>query len=148
LILISLLAGIFSHLLLDGFTHRDGMFVHVLPFLLSKIDILSLKIPVYFILQITFSLIGVLVIIKMIFVENLNAYFNVFVKYASFHLTVLLSITVIIFLLHLLIWPAYDSLLDIIKCLGGAFMYSLLLVSFIYRIFFFEKLITIENKKA
>lgn len=148
LIIFSLLMGILSHFLLDGFTHRDGLFIHVFPLLLSKIVMLSFEIPVYFFLQIAFSIIGLFIIIKMILVENLNVYFNVFVTYASYHLTVLSSTTVLIFLLRLFIWPSYDSSLDILKCLVGAFMYSLLLISFIYRIFFFDKLMAIENKSA
>jgi len=131
LILISLLAGIFSHLFLDGFTHRDGLIVGQFPFLLSKINIITMDMPLFFALQLAFSLVGLFLMIKVIKTEI--ASFNLLVKYFSRQLIVLFSVALILFLLRLFIYTAYNSFLDLIKSLCGALIYSLLLVSFLHR---------------
>lgn len=146
LVTMSLVAGILSHLILDGFTHKDGMFIYPFPFLMSKMSLLSFEVPFYFFLQVVFSLIGLLLVVKMIVEENLVFSYRFFTKYTGYLLTVLLIIAGTIALLRMLIWPAYDSLLDIVKCLGGAVLYSLLFVSFMYRIVLYKKLVRADNK--
>ena len=64
-VVISLLIGISSHLLWDGFTHRQGQFVKSIPWLKENSTMLW-NYPHYYILQHVFSLVGLLVVIAAI----------------------------------------------------------------------------------
>jgi hypothetical protein len=64
-VLASLLIGISSHLLWDGFTHRQGQFVKSIPWLKEN-STLFWNYPRYYVLQHLFSLAGLLVILAAI----------------------------------------------------------------------------------
>jgi len=57
IVFLSLLLGVISHLLWDGFTHEDGYFVNLFPILLYNIKSLDYK-PVFFLIQVVSSLWG------------------------------------------------------------------------------------------
>ena len=62
-VLFSILLGSLSHLLWDGFTHRNGFFVNNLPFLETEFSVSGHSIPIYKILQHSSSVVGGLMII-------------------------------------------------------------------------------------
>jgi membrane-bound metal-dependent hydrolase YbcI (DUF457 family) len=66
-VIVSLLIGIYSHLLLDAFTHDFGFIVKMFPVLKERVWFLNGAIPVYDILQPVLSLIGALVIAYAIY---------------------------------------------------------------------------------
>ena len=63
-ILISILLGIFTHLLLDGITHFDGWVVNLVPFLSANLGFNATVLPVYDALQYGLSLIGLNMVIR------------------------------------------------------------------------------------
>jgi hypothetical protein len=54
--------GAASHIQWDGFTHKRGYFVEIMPALANKIDFLNIQIPIFKILQHVSTVIGGLVI--------------------------------------------------------------------------------------
>ncbi|WP_460924335.1 DUF4184 family protein [Pontibacter brevis] len=59
----SILVGIASHFFWDNFTHEYGFFLHLFPVLAEDVTLGAYQIPVYFFLQILFSVIGGLVVL-------------------------------------------------------------------------------------
>ena len=58
----SVLLGILSHALWDSFTHYDGYFVDRIPLLDQKYNLLGAEVGGYFILQLLFSILGLLIL--------------------------------------------------------------------------------------
>ena len=54
-ITVSILIGIFTHIIWDEFTHADGVFLPVIPALSNAVKLGSTSLPVYYLLQILFS---------------------------------------------------------------------------------------------
>lgn len=67
IVCISIVAGAFSHIFWDMFTHPTGIFVELIPFLASHISINNWQIPVYKILQHGSTFVGALVIFYYIY---------------------------------------------------------------------------------
>jgi hypothetical protein len=61
-VVLCILVGAASHLLWDSFTHEGGYFVELLPRLSSSVNLLSIQIPLYKLLQHLSSLIGALIL--------------------------------------------------------------------------------------
>lgn len=72
IVVISILIGASSHLLWDSFTHEHGYFVHTIPELQNKINLLGRKIPILKILQHTSTIFGGLVITFVIYKMPIN----------------------------------------------------------------------------
>ena len=66
-VFISLIVGIASHLVWDDFTHTEGYFVRVIPFLNGDISLLNHNIPIADIMQYGCSVAGGLVLIIVVF---------------------------------------------------------------------------------
>ncbi|RDV15930.1 DUF4184 family protein [Pontibacter diazotrophicus] len=62
-VVVSMLVGIASHLFWDNFTHEYGLFLNWFPILATDVALGDYQIPVYFLLQIVFSIIGGLVVL-------------------------------------------------------------------------------------
>ena len=65
-VVVSIIIGICSHILWDGFTHRTGHFVKMFSVLESSVKMFGQKIPVYRILQHISTLLGGIIVIKAI----------------------------------------------------------------------------------
>jgi len=135
---LSLSTGITSHILWDGFTHYDGMFTEMFSVLAMNIEILSFVIPVYFLLQIAFSLIGLFLICVAIIQlpkqksdtieKKSSGYWNRFM------------ITVSIFLvIRLAGWPEYNSFWGVFMAVMGSICYSWIIISLNFKKYFTNK---------
>lgn len=72
---VSALIGVYSHILWDAFTHKTGFFVQHVDLLANNINIMSLKVPIYKVLQHGSTLIGAIYIIRymnVIMDSNIN----------------------------------------------------------------------------
>ena len=67
ILIVSLLIGIYSHVVWDSFTHETGYFVRVFPFLISEMELLGFTVPIFKMLQHGSTLIGGILIINFIF---------------------------------------------------------------------------------
>jgi hypothetical protein len=94
-VLISIIAGICSHLIWDSFTHANGYFVKGIPALTNQVKFFNIDIPVFKIVQHASTLIGGLIIVfallKMPAANKVNRTINL--RYWGF---VILSSLVII----------------------------------------------------
>jgi hypothetical protein len=61
-VIASVFIGILSHLAWDAFTHDDGFIVELIPLLSANVECMQNTIPVYFLLQIFFSISGLIVV--------------------------------------------------------------------------------------
>ncbi|MFT2011023.1 DUF4184 family protein [Pontibacter sp. 13R65] len=57
-VVVSILLGVALHILWDGFTHKNGYFVKQLPYLLTHIELGRWSLPLYYVLQLGFSVLG------------------------------------------------------------------------------------------
>ncbi len=130
-ILVSLLAGIATHILCDGFTHYNGMFVLLFPVLQQNVPWVNM--PAYFVLQILFSAVGMLAVGLVILglpaqprnmaeEQKKSRYWFLM----SFLFALMLSVRCVF-------WPQYNSFWGIIMAIMGAFLYSLLVTSFVFQ---------------
>jgi uncharacterized membrane protein (UPF0182 family) len=129
--LLSLLAGICSHVVIDAFTHGDGFIAVGHPIFYKEISIWIFPLPVYYILQLTTSLLGALymlwLIIKMKRGNDLQAgngssgyWFN------------LTALTFGVFIVRLVARQATESFSDIIIAAIGSFFYAIVVLSLFY----------------
>jgi membrane-bound metal-dependent hydrolase YbcI (DUF457 family) len=139
---LSVLIGIFTHVFLDAFTHRGGFFASMHPFFKAEITFLIFPLPVYYILQLTTSLLGALYIfwfiLKMEKGEDLPQKNNGFVYWLS-----LAGITICILAVRLLVSKERESFADIVIASIGSFLYALFMVSV-----FYSKKLMLVNKKS
>jgi hypothetical protein len=127
-ITLSLFTGIGSHITWDAFTHDDGFFVELLPLLSSKIDILNYRIPVYFLLQLVFSVAGLLAVLYSVHRLPQQQITEANKSNTSYWPLLLLFFTIIIFI-RILAWPQHDSFWDIFMAVMGSICYSWILTS-------------------
>lgn len=138
IVFLSLLLGIGSHLFFDAFTHEDGFMVEWLPVLNQSIVFNNQLIPVYFLLQLLFSVIG-LVIVGMVIsaikpiptVKPTNGYGLYWLLFSAFFLLILL--------VRLLLWPELNSFGGIAIAVMGSISYSWLLISVLFKIYIDKK---------
>lgn len=130
-LVISLLTGIASHFFWDGFTHFDGVFVELFPLLKSKAVLGSFEVPVYFLLQIIFSLLGLWVIQMAVHAlpettqkPTLPPDWVYWPLYAS--------LLFFILLIRLVWWPQYNTFWGVFMAVMGGICYAWLLVSVIH----------------
>ena len=67
IVIISILIGAGSHILWDGFTHKNGYFVRTIPSLTNKIELYGRQIPTFKIFQHSSTLVGGIVIAIALF---------------------------------------------------------------------------------
>lgn len=136
---LSLFTGIASHILWDGFTHYDGLFVELFPVLATKVSIGNFAIPVYFLLQLLFSVIGLLVVSYTILrlpqqqttiTEEKNEWY-----WPLFAFTVSLLLCI-----RLAGWPQYNSFWGVFMAVMGSICYSWVVISFAFKNYFIKKL--------
>lgn len=135
-VILSLLVGIGSHLVLDGFTHHDGIFIEIMPYLEYPIKLLHL--PVYQALQVILSILGLgyisWYILKM---EKCNISPN------SSHLSGAYwsSFTGIAFVLlaaRLALWQEHNDFWSVCMAVLGITFYALIATSLISKLYTFK----------
>lgn len=138
-ILLSLLIGIASHILWDGFTHHDGLFVNIIPWLNTKAAILHHQVPVYFILQVLFSITGSAVIINA--VHQMPAVpVNCFLQTSKWYWPIFSVILCLILFIRITFWPQFNTFWSMVMAVMGGISYSWLLVSVILKNHSFKKI--------
>ncbi len=133
IVFVSILIGVLSHFLLDGFTHFDGFVVTAFPVLSKKIPIISFHIPLYGLLQALFSLIGmVLLYWKIVLLpQGSERPLNFSKKLVFWSFLTIASFSILI--LRMLLMPMYDTFWDIIIAIIGSFIYASLIISLVYK---------------
>ena len=131
-VLISFLIGILSHFIWDGFTHHDGYFVTLFPLLASQIVWLNINIPVYFALQIIFSIAG-LMMVGSIFLD-VKSIWKAAIHWRRIpaYWTYLLSTMLLLLCIRIFVWPDENSMGDIMLGIMGSNFYSVVIVSIFY----------------
>ncbi len=130
-VFVSLIVGIASHLLWDSFTHHDGFFVLEIPFLLQKTGWNFLNVHFYFLLQLVFSVIGLIVVLVGIYMMPKVTYREYGLHKQNFWL--LLTLTIISFLVIRIIgWPQYNSFGGLMIAVMGSAFYGWVLTSLLF----------------
>lgn len=128
-VVVSIFTGIATHIFWDGFTHFDGFFVEWFPLLQMKAGFGKFEMPVYFLLQILFSLLGIRVIQKAVHAlpeHNNGSASEADVVYWPLYCILL----AVILLIRLAGWPQYNSFWGVFMAVMGGICYAWLLVSF------------------
>lgn len=129
-VVVSLAAGILSHIFWDGFTHADGLFVQLIPMLQRSAGFQNAAMPVYFLLQILFSIIGLWSILHTVHalpkVTDAPAF-----SYNRFYWPIYSVLFTGILLIRLVYWPQYNTFWGVFMAVMGGICYAWLLVSFI-----------------
>lgn len=132
IVIISIIIGICSHILWDGFTHRTGHFVKIFPVLKSSIRLFGTKIPVYRILQHISTFLGGIAVIKAVI--DLPADKSCTTQKGKYKYWILLiTATPIIMFYGLSKRIPYYSFWNLIVNFITAFLLSMVLTSFIFR---------------
>lgn len=139
-VVFSIFTGVLTHILWDGFTHHNGMFVELLPMLRFKIQILSYQLTVYFLLQILFSIAGMA--FMLLAIHRLPVQIKTDAVHESNKLfwPLFLFILLMILIIRLAAWPEYNSFWGVIMALMGGITYALLLSAIL-----FKKLIIVKT---
>lgn len=130
-ILLSVLVGVVSHLLWDGFTHFDGFFVESITTLTNTVSVHRFNFPVYFLLQIVFSVMGMLIILYAIHKKPKQQEAQVTGAHCFFWPSILL-VFLLILLVRLYAWPVFNTFWGVVMAILGAAYYALLLVSIVF----------------
>ena len=131
-VLLSIIIGLMSHLIWDGFTHHDGFAVEWITLLSQDIIIANTALPIYFALQVLFSIAGMIVVHFQIMqmpteIENTD-HCNVDLRYWIIFISLISGIL----FMRLCIWPEYNSFGGIMIAGMGSILYSWPIVSFIF----------------
>ena len=126
IVLLSVFIGVCSHLLLDDFTHPTGYFVKLAPAFFTKVVVAS--IPLYKILQHSFTLLSTLYIIYYVQkMPKAPIKDKPSLKYWTW--IIILSITVLI--LRFWMMPDYRHIANVVVSVISAFMLGLIFVPMI-----------------
>ncbi len=132
-ILLSLLIGIISHIVWDGFTHSDGFFVILIPVLSEQIKIAGKQLPFYFLLQIFSSIAGMWLVYWAIKKIPSNQEQPLIVKTNAWYWPSFILVFAVIVLSRIFLWPQYNSFWGIVMACMGGFIYTWVLISFIFK---------------
>lgn len=134
LILVSVILGIFSHLLWDSFTHKGGLMTELISPLRYTVTINAIQFPVYFILQLLSSIAGLWILYRMIPAPATVTTIRPNLHKNSFYWPRLILVSVCLFLLRYFYWAADNSYLSLLKALIGSFLYSWIIISLLCRL--------------
>jgi len=132
-VFLSLLVGILSHITWDAFTHNNGFFVILIPVLSEQIKIAGKQLPVYFLLQIFSSIAGMWVVYWAIKKMPSNQEQRLIVKTNAWYWPSFILVFTLIVLCRIFIWPQYNSFWGIVMACMGGFIYTWILISFIFK---------------
>ncbi|MGR3811922.1 DUF4184 family protein [Jiulongibacter sp. NS-SX5] len=134
-IMFSALIGIFTHLIIDGFTHHDGFALSLFPVLDGSFTIGEKTLPFYFLLQLLLSLLGSVYVIY--FIRKLPRFkiVETDVNRAMFWITFSV-IFVSVLAIRVGFWPEYNTFWGLVMAFLGSLTYATLGVAVVLRIFF------------
>ena len=101
---LSILVGAFSHVLWDSFTHQDGYFVQLIPFLSTKTVILGKSISTFKIFQYSSTILGGSLVLLSLFLLPKNAHITVEINIKYYLLVILIAFVAVL----LRIWSGID----------------------------------------
>lgn len=132
-VFISIFAGVLTHLFWDGFTHADGFFVLLWPLLQVIIKTGLFQLPLYYILQIVFSIAGMYFVhYSIIQLPAKKNHTKSHYQYKYFW-QLLLLIFFMILIIRITGWPQYNSFWSVIMACMGALTYSWIISTFILK---------------
>lgn len=134
MLILSLFIGISSHIFLDSFTHHDGLFVTMFPILNQTIGLWDINLPIFFLLQIVLSIVGILIVLVNLF-RNVSFTNIVHInnKKDKYYWPILLFTFITILSVRLFFWPELNTFWGIFMACMGAVIYSSLLVSIFFK---------------
>ncbi len=132
----SLMIGVLSHILWDGFTHDDGIFVSIFPLLQQQVSCSSVFLPVYFLLQIVFSFIGLLIVVIALIKLPKTDMKQTTVVRQQFYWPFFTVLFLFILGVRLIVWPQHNSFWGVFMAVMGAGIYSIISVSIISKFSF------------
>ena len=134
-IIFSALLGVVTHIVWDGFTHHDGFFVTIIDVLNYKIHFQNYDLPIYYLLQILFSILGLVILFRFIYKKAFIQ--EVSFKYLSSYnyWIYFLIIFIILLTIRLLLFPQYNYFWSVVIAIIGCALYAWTLNS----IFFIKK---------
>ena len=127
-IILSLLTGVASHIVWDGFTHNDGLFVEMIPSLALTTGWSILNIPVYFLLQLLFSVAGMIIMLYTVYRLPKTAT-ETACMHSKYYWPLLITIISIILIVRITVWPQYNSFGGLAIAAMGSITYGWILVS-------------------
>ena len=131
-LLLSILIGVLSHFVWDAFTHHDGFVVELIPTLAKKIMIMNYELPVYLILQVLFSILGMAMVhLQVMRLPIQKNDFQDKIDYRYWIAFVLLLLTIAS--LRLIIWPEFNSFGGMAIAITGSIFYSWLMISILFK---------------
>jgi hypothetical protein len=139
-VLLSILIGIGSHLFLDAFTHADGLFVEMFPVLAYQTGTNFFNAPVYLLLQVLFSLAGLLLVHRAIHQLPVNSKSTDTAEQTNMYWSFFAMILLLIIGIRLVGWPEYNSFWSVIMAMMGGTIYSWFLVSLIFNYYLLKKI--------
>ena len=140
-ITVSILIGIFTHIIWDEFTHADGVFLPVIPALSNAVKLGSTSLPVYYLLQILFSLFGMLFILLVINRIPLTREKQHLPGKSKYYWPLFTFVFTTILCARIAGWPEYNSFWGVVMACMGGFSYAWILNSLLI-----TRLFTTKNK--
>ncbi len=136
---VSLFIGIASHILLDGFTHYDGLFVEMLPVLTVKTSIAGFELPVFYLLQLVFSIMGLLAVFLVI-LRMPRQQKNIPGEKNKWYWPLFLLTLSVILCIRLAGWHEYNSFWGVFMAVMGGVCYTWLFVSILFKNYLLKKM--------
>lgn len=142
-IFISIIIGIATHLFWDGFTHYNGFFVTHVSFFSKRYSLFSFALPIYWILQILSSIIGL--VILQVFIRKIpeSSDNNIRAEKNFIYWMAIINITGVVFMARLILLPQYESKMDLLIAFLGSILYAWIFINFVFTYLVAK----IDNKK-
>jgi Domain of unknown function (DUF4184) len=131
-VFVSLLVGVLSHFGWDAFTHKDGFFVQLLPVLSLKIRLMDTAYPVFYLVQLISSVMGIWLLYRYIRQLPPQPASEQLVKPDRLYRLSFLCILIVLLVVRLLGWPDLNTYLGLWRAGMGALFYTWVIVSFIF----------------
>jgi FtsH-binding integral membrane protein len=130
LFFICVMAGASSHVFIDSFTHKEGFIAVQSAFFHKEILLYKFSLPVYFILQLATSGIGILYTVRFVWRLKKEKSPLVNSRPVLYWLVYLLMVTVVLVLRFII--KQHNNHDDIVIACAGSLLYALLLTSFFF----------------
>ncbi|MGC4102286.1 DUF4184 family protein [Ferruginibacter sp.] len=131
IVLLSIFIGILSHLILDVFTHKNKLIGHIFKPFNSELMIGGHAVHLYFILQVGFSILGLLYMLWFVCRMEKQVLLPAPPTLLQYWISLLL-IAVLLFAVRVVVDRVHQSSDDIIIAATGSLVYALLIVSVYY----------------
>jgi len=130
-VIFSFILGISSHIIWDGFTHQDGFFVSEMTFLLNYTGWRFLDIPFFFLLQLLFSVIGLIIVLYVIYQLPQQAITSK-ISGKSYYWEIFILLMSSFMVIRIIGWPQYNSFGGLLIAFMGCGFYAWVLVSLLF----------------